>query len=363
MRIFVFGSSITSAYWNGAATYYRGIYKNLAALGMKSRLRSRTSTSASRTATQRIEYAKSSFTRRPHDIDELIALACNSDLVIKHSGVGADDALLESGVLDAESSARKSRSGMWMLLRRLRVWKPIPIPSATDPAIRFHLHLWRRRRRSWNTISRSGRGTAIRFTTRSILTRTIPSRRSVAEVRPGFRRQSLARSRAPRGAVLSARRRTRAGDEVSCSVAKAGAASDAAERALDRARGHRRSQPGELFGAHGAEHQSRIDGGSRILSADARLRSRGRRRVPHHRPMDGSRTVLRAWRGNSGCRFCGGYRAHSARDTSEGRRVMGRCHARAGIARPHVPAARLEVDATSSESTARTSSQRRDGRI
>jgi len=33
MRIFVFGSSITSSYWNGAATYYRGIYKNLAALG------------------------------------------------------------------------------------------------------------------------------------------------------------------------------------------------------------------------------------------------------------------------------------------------------------------------------------------
>src|ERR1700692_3654729 len=33
MRIFVFGSSITSSYWNGAATYYRGMYKNLAALG------------------------------------------------------------------------------------------------------------------------------------------------------------------------------------------------------------------------------------------------------------------------------------------------------------------------------------------
>jgi spore maturation protein CgeB len=33
MKIFVFGSSITSSYWNGAATYYRGIYRNLAALG------------------------------------------------------------------------------------------------------------------------------------------------------------------------------------------------------------------------------------------------------------------------------------------------------------------------------------------
>ena len=32
MKIFVFGSSITSFYWNGAATYYRGIYEHLHAL-------------------------------------------------------------------------------------------------------------------------------------------------------------------------------------------------------------------------------------------------------------------------------------------------------------------------------------------
>src|SRR5947207_3800305 len=32
-NIFVFGSSITSSYWNGAATYYRGLYRNLARLG------------------------------------------------------------------------------------------------------------------------------------------------------------------------------------------------------------------------------------------------------------------------------------------------------------------------------------------
>ena len=35
MNIFVFGSSLTSTYWNGAATYYRGIYKNLHRLGYK----------------------------------------------------------------------------------------------------------------------------------------------------------------------------------------------------------------------------------------------------------------------------------------------------------------------------------------
>src|SRR5262249_38702109 len=33
MRILAFGSSITSSYWNGAATYYRGMYRHLHALG------------------------------------------------------------------------------------------------------------------------------------------------------------------------------------------------------------------------------------------------------------------------------------------------------------------------------------------
>ena len=33
MKIFVFGSSIVSSYWNGAATYYRGLLKCLAGHG------------------------------------------------------------------------------------------------------------------------------------------------------------------------------------------------------------------------------------------------------------------------------------------------------------------------------------------
>ena len=33
MKIYAFGSSLVSSYWNGAATYYRGCYKYLARLG------------------------------------------------------------------------------------------------------------------------------------------------------------------------------------------------------------------------------------------------------------------------------------------------------------------------------------------
>lgn len=32
MRIAFYGSSLVSSYWNGAATYYRGLLRNLAAL-------------------------------------------------------------------------------------------------------------------------------------------------------------------------------------------------------------------------------------------------------------------------------------------------------------------------------------------
>ena len=108
MRIFVFGSSLVSSYWNGAATYYRGIYKNLAALGCEV-------TFAEPCIYDRQEhrdegdysYAKSLVYNTPEDLSWLLRLACDADVVIKHSGIGADDALLERRVLDCRSPKRK----------------------------------------------------------------------------------------------------------------------------------------------------------------------------------------------------------------------------------------------------------------
>ena len=105
MRIFVFGSSITSCYWNGAATYYRGIYKNLAALGHEitfaepdiyGRQQNRDP--------HEVNYADVIVYRTPGDIDGLLAQAAGADLVVKHSGVGADDELLEARVLECRSA-------------------------------------------------------------------------------------------------------------------------------------------------------------------------------------------------------------------------------------------------------------------
>ncbi|HWR34753.1 MAG TPA: glycosyltransferase [Clostridia bacterium] len=105
MRIFVFGSSITSAYWNGAATYYRGIYKNLAALGhhitfaepdIYRRQQNRD--------VSEIEYAEVIVYQTPGDIDKLLRVASTADLVIKHSGIGSEDALLEHRVLECRAA-------------------------------------------------------------------------------------------------------------------------------------------------------------------------------------------------------------------------------------------------------------------
>ncbi len=108
MKIFVFGSSITSSYWNGAATYYRGIYKNLAARGHEivfaepdiyGRQRQRDAGD--------YRYVDVLVYQTPHDLPALLARASEADLVIKHSGVGADDELLEREVLNCRANANR----------------------------------------------------------------------------------------------------------------------------------------------------------------------------------------------------------------------------------------------------------------
>ena len=104
MRMFVFGSSITSSYWNGAATYYRGIYKSLAALGHEITFAEPDIFNRQQNRDlSEVEYARVILYQTPRDIRQLIELASTADLVIKHSGVGSDDDLLELRVLDCRS--------------------------------------------------------------------------------------------------------------------------------------------------------------------------------------------------------------------------------------------------------------------
>lgn len=112
MKIYVFGSSLTSCYWNGAATYYRGIYRNLHELGHEitfaepdiyKRQQNRDCA--------KIEYAEERVYQTPRDLDRVLDEASGADLIIKHSGVGADDELLEAAVLNSRSAA--TRVAFW----------------------------------------------------------------------------------------------------------------------------------------------------------------------------------------------------------------------------------------------------------
>ncbi|UJR83434.1 CgeB family protein [Sandaracinus amylolyticus] len=102
LDIAFFGSSIVSAYWNGAATYYRGIVRALAARGHRITF-----------------YEPDAYDRQAHrDIDDppwcrvvvyrgdderdalrqLTVAAQHADVLVKASGVGVYDALLEAAV-------------------------------------------------------------------------------------------------------------------------------------------------------------------------------------------------------------------------------------------------------------------------
>jgi spore maturation protein CgeB len=109
MKLAVFGSSLVSAYWNGAATYYRGLLRALAERGHHVTF-----------------FEPDAYERQAHrDISDpewaevvvyeateagvrsALARAKRAELVIKCSGVGVFDELLEREVLDLASATRR----------------------------------------------------------------------------------------------------------------------------------------------------------------------------------------------------------------------------------------------------------------
>jgi spore maturation protein CgeB len=103
MRIAFFGSSLVSSYWNGAATYYRGIIRGLHDRGHRVTF-----------------YEPDAYERQQHrDIrdppwarvavyhpdrwEEAVERAQGADAVVKASGVGVCDAELEGAVLDLDA--------------------------------------------------------------------------------------------------------------------------------------------------------------------------------------------------------------------------------------------------------------------
>jgi len=103
MNIAFYGSSLVSAYWNGAATYYRGIIRALAARGHRVTF-----------------YEPDAYERQKHrdipdpawakvvvypgegtdGVERALDAGRDADMVVKASGVGVFDELLEAAVLE-----------------------------------------------------------------------------------------------------------------------------------------------------------------------------------------------------------------------------------------------------------------------
>ncbi|MBV8962771.1 MAG: hypothetical protein JOY97_06720, partial [Hyphomicrobiales bacterium] len=102
MKIAFYGSSLLSSYWNGAATYYRGLLADLARRGHDITF-----------------YEPDAFDRQKHkdmeapdwatvrvypataeEMRKVVAEAAKADVVVKASGVGVFDEELLAGVLE-----------------------------------------------------------------------------------------------------------------------------------------------------------------------------------------------------------------------------------------------------------------------
>lgn len=105
LKIAFFGSSLVSAYWNGAATYYRGILKALHQRGHQ--ITFYEPDAFGRQQHRDIddpEYARSVVYQAENESGVRTALkeAKEADIVIKASGVGVFDTLLEQAVLELQ---------------------------------------------------------------------------------------------------------------------------------------------------------------------------------------------------------------------------------------------------------------------
>lgn len=111
LRIAFFGSSLISAYWNGAATYYRGVIRALHERGHRTTFHE--PNAYGRQEHRDIpdpDWAKVSIYPAESDVDAYRALeegARAANLIVKASGIGVFDQLLERAVLDWKTPGRR----------------------------------------------------------------------------------------------------------------------------------------------------------------------------------------------------------------------------------------------------------------
>jgi spore maturation protein CgeB len=113
VKLVLFGSSLVSAYWNGAATYYRGICRAMHARGhyivfVEPDLYER---QQHRDLVEDPEYAEVRVCHTWDDLERELERARGADLIAKCSGVGGWDMELARGVLGLRSP--RTRVAFW----------------------------------------------------------------------------------------------------------------------------------------------------------------------------------------------------------------------------------------------------------
>lgn len=108
LDIAFFGSSIVSAFWNGAATYYRGIIKELASRGHRvSFFEPQAFDRQEHKDFANIDYVKSIVYNADNDgVKSVIKQAGSYDVIIKASGVGVYDSFLEQELLGYQAKQK-----------------------------------------------------------------------------------------------------------------------------------------------------------------------------------------------------------------------------------------------------------------
>ncbi|HVV00594.1 MAG TPA: glycosyltransferase, partial [Verrucomicrobiae bacterium] len=109
LHIAFFGSSLVSAYWNGAATYYRGLIRALHERGHHITFYEPDAYERQ----QHRDLADPEWARvvvypaRQQAAERAVADAAGNDLIIKASGVGVFDEFLEEAVLDLQNASTR----------------------------------------------------------------------------------------------------------------------------------------------------------------------------------------------------------------------------------------------------------------
>ena len=102
MKIAFYGSSLLSSWWNGAATYYRGLLRDLAGRGYE--ITFYEPDAYERQQHRDLEppsWARSVvYSATPEGLRSVLAEAREADIVVKASGVGVFDAELIAGIVD-----------------------------------------------------------------------------------------------------------------------------------------------------------------------------------------------------------------------------------------------------------------------